>query len=93
MHTNSLIASHAFYLAVEGGTNRTSGITVQGAGPAERQVMALIFYRTFAFLLPSNASFNLARLATLQAARDLDPDQNRYVPALAAAWDAVGVTE
>ena len=36
-HFNSTIASHAFYLAIEGGTNRTSGRTVQGVGAANRE--------------------------------------------------------
>ena len=34
MHFNSTILSHAFYLAIEGGTNRTSGQSVQGVGAA-----------------------------------------------------------
>src|SRR5262245_60584019 len=29
-HYNGVILGHAFYLAIEGGTNRTSGLTVQG---------------------------------------------------------------
>ena len=33
VHINSGIPNHVFYLAVEGGTNRMSGITVQGVGP------------------------------------------------------------
>ena len=32
VHINSGIANHAFYLAIEGGTNRTSGLSVQGVG-------------------------------------------------------------
>ena len=32
MHINSGIANQAFYLAIEGGTNRTSGLSVQGVG-------------------------------------------------------------
>ena len=35
VHTNSGIANQAFYLAIEGGTNRTSGIAVQGVGAAQ----------------------------------------------------------
>ena len=31
------IANHAFYLAIEGGTNRTSGLAVQGVGAANRE--------------------------------------------------------
>ena len=39
VHTNSTIVSHAYYLSVEGGTNRTSGLTVQGIGAANREQM------------------------------------------------------
>jgi Zn-dependent metalloprotease len=30
------IVDHAFYLAIEGGTNRTSGLAVQGVGATNR---------------------------------------------------------
>ncbi len=61
VHTNSLIASHAFYLAIEGGTDRTSGLSVQGVGSANREQIEKVMYRTFTQLLPSNATFSLAR--------------------------------
>ena len=32
VHINMTILGHAFYLAVEGGTNATSGLGVQGVG-------------------------------------------------------------
>ena len=35
-HWNSLILSHAYYLAIEGGTNASTGLTVAGAGSANR---------------------------------------------------------
>ena len=34
---NSAILAHAFHLAVEGGTNRGTGLSVAGAGPAHRE--------------------------------------------------------
>ena len=52
VHINSGIASHAFFLAVEGGTNRTSGSEVQGVGAANREQMEKVFYRAFTQLLP-----------------------------------------
>ena len=55
VHINSGIASHAFYLAIEGGTNRTSGLSVQGVGAANREQMGKVFYRAFTQLLPANA--------------------------------------
>ena len=90
VHTNSTIASHAFYLAVEGGTNRTSGISVNGVGRPRLQEVAEAFFRGFAFLLPSDATFALARSATLQSAQDLDPT-GELRNAIANAWRAVGV--
>ena len=50
VHTNSLIASHAFYLAIEGGTNATSGLGVTGVGAANRDQIENVFYRLFADL-------------------------------------------
>jgi bacillolysin len=91
VHINSGIASHAFYLAIEGGTNRTSGLSVQGVGAANREQMEKVFYRAFTQLLPSNARFTTARAATLQAAQDLYPGNNSVANALTQAWTAVGV--
>ena len=91
VHINSGIASHAFYLAIEGGTNRTSGLSVQGIGAANREQMEKVFYRAFTQLLPANARFATARAATLQAAQDLYPGNNPIANALTQAWTAVGV--
>jgi len=91
VHTNSTIASHAFYLAVEGGTNRTSGLRVQGLGAVNREQMEKVFYRAFTQLLPENARFATARAATLQAAQDLYPGNSAIANAVTQAWTAVGV--
>ena len=91
VHTNSGIANHAFYLAIEGGTNRTSGISVQGVGPANRDQIERAFYRAFVFLLPASATFSLARAATVQAARDLFGVTSPAQAAIGQAWTAVGV--
>jgi Zn-dependent metalloprotease len=91
VHINSGIASHAFYLAIEGGTNRTSGLRVQGVGAANREQMEKIFYRAFTQLLPANARFTTARAATLQAAQDLYGGNSAVMTAVAQAWTAVGV--
>jgi Zn-dependent metalloprotease len=90
VHTNSLIASHAFYLAVEGGKNRTSGITVTGVGAANRDKVEKAFFRGFT-TLTSNATFSLARAKTLQAARDLYGSGSAVETAITQAWNAVGV--
>jgi thermolysin len=91
VHTNSAIASQAFYLAIEGGTNRTSGLNVQGVGAANRDQIEKVFYRAFTMLLPSNATFALARTATIQAARDLYGSNSNAERAVTQAWTAVGV--
>lgn len=91
VHFNSTIVGHAFYLAVAGGTNRVSGISVDGIGVANIERMERIFYRAFTFHLAPLAQFSDARNATLLAADELygagSPEQTQ----LQRAWDAVGV--
>jgi bacillolysin len=91
VHTNSTIVGHVFYLAVEGGTNRTSGLSVEGVGGARRQQIEDIFYRAFTQMLPSDATFGVARAATIQSARDLYGAGSAAERALIEAWAAVGV--
>ena len=90
VHTNSTIASHAFYLAIEGGTNRTSGLSVTGVGSANRDKIEKVFFRGFTTLI-SNATFSLARAKTIQAARDLYGAGSNVEVAIVQAWNAVGV--
>jgi thermolysin len=91
VHINSGISNQAFYLAIEGGTNRTSGMTVQGVGGANREQIEKVFYRAFTQLMPSNSTFSVARAATIQAARDLYGGNSAAEQAVTAAWTAVGV--
>jgi thermolysin len=91
VHINSGIANQAFYLAIEGGTNRTSGLSVQGVGGANREQMEKVFYRAFTSMLPTNATFAQARAATIQAARDLYGSNSNAERAVTQAWTAVGV--
>ncbi|MCX6549696.1 MAG: M4 family metallopeptidase [Acidobacteria bacterium] len=91
VHTNSGIANQAFYLAVEGGTNRTSGLAVTGVGSANRDKIEKVFYRAFTQMLPANATFAIARAATIQAARDLYGTGSDVDRAVTQAWTAVGV--
>jgi len=72
-HWNSTILSHAFYLAVEGGTNRTTGLRVDGVGGAGREVIEAIFFRALTELMPPATSFPLAADAIRQSAHDLAP--------------------
>ena len=91
VHINSTIPSHAFYLAIEGGRNATSGVTVTGVGSANRQQIEQVFYRAFSSMLPARATFSTARAATIQAARDLYGATSRAELAVIQAWTAVGV--
>lgn len=91
VHINSGIANHAYYLAIEGGTNRTSGLSVQGVGVANREQIESIFYRAFTELMPSNSTFATARAATIQASRDLFGANSNAERAVTEAWIAVGV--
>ncbi len=72
-HWNSTILSHAFYLAVEGGTNRTSGISVEGVGRDGRADVERIFFRAMTELMPSTTSLPLTADILRQAAVDLAP--------------------
>jgi len=90
VHTNCTIAGHAYYLAIEGGTNTTSGLAVTGVGTANREQIEKSFFRGFT-TLPSNATFSLARAKTIQAARDLYGAGSAAERAITQAWTAVGV--
>jgi bacillolysin len=91
LHTNVGIPNQAFYLAIEGGTNRTSGLSVTGVGATNRDQIEKAFYRAFTLMLPANATFVTARSATAQAARDLYGANSRAEQAIDQAWNAVGV--
>jgi thermolysin len=91
VHINSGIANHAFYLSIEGGTNRTSGLGVQGVGAGNREQIERVFYRAFTQMLPANATFSVARAATIQAARDIFGANSAPERAVTQAWTAVGV--
>jgi bacillolysin len=90
VHINSSIANHAFYLAVEGGKNATSGLSVTGVGAASRDKVEKVFFRGFT-TLTANATFSLARAKTIQAARDLYGAGSAVETAVTQAWTAVGV--
>jgi thermolysin len=92
VHTNSGIANNAFYLAIEGGTNRTSGLGVEGVGASNREQIEKVFYRAFTQLMPQNATFSIARAACEQAARDLYGASSAAFRAVQQAWIAVGVS-
>jgi len=91
IHINSSIVNHAYFLAVAGGTNRVSGMTVAGVGLANMAQMERIFYRAWVFRLGPLSTFADARAATLEAASELFGPGSHQRAQVAAAWTAVGV--
>jgi len=91
VHINSGIINQAFYLMVQGGTNRTSGITVRGVGTAQMDRIEAIFYRAFAFYLVPSSNFHDAREATLRAAGELYGAGSVEETTVRQGWDAVGI--
>ncbi|MEE2791468.1 MAG: M4 family metallopeptidase [Acidobacteriota bacterium] len=91
VHTNALIVGHAYYLAIEGGTNRVSGVKVHGVGAANREQIEQVFYRAFTLLLTRESDFSAAKVATIQSARDLFGLGSTAEHAVSQAWIAVGV--
>ena len=91
VHTNALIVGHAYYLAIEGGTNRVSGLEVNGVGAANREQIEQVFYRAFTLLLTRESDFSAAKVATIQSARDLFGLGSTAEHAVSQAWTAVGV--
>jgi bacillolysin len=91
VHGNSGIANQAYYLLVEGGTNRVSGLHVQGLGRENRDRAEKIFYRGFTLHMTTFSNFAAARRATIQAAIELYGAGSNEVIQTEAAWTAVGV--
>jgi Zn-dependent metalloprotease len=84
------MANQAFYLAIEGGRNRTSGMTVQGVGPSNRDQIERVFYRAFTFMLTPSARYIDAVVATVLSARQLYGTGSAVERAVVQAWVAVG---
>ena len=91
-HWNSLILSHAFYLAVEGGMHRSSGVVVRGVGGGNRADIERIFFRAMTNMMPSSASLGLAAAVIRQSAADLAPGRDAQ-RAIEEALQAVGLAE
>ena len=88
VHLNGTIASHWFFLLSAGGTNRTSGMAVDGIGLSKAEKIA---YRAWVHYLHPSSNFKGARTASLQAAADLYGSDSPERAATARAWSAVGV--
>jgi Zn-dependent metalloprotease len=91
VHINAGIPNQVYVLAIEGGTNRVSGLSVQGVGGNNRDQIERVMYRAFTQMMPSQADFSTARRVTIQAARDLLGAGNSAERAVTQAWTAVGV--
>ena len=91
VHSNSSIVNHAYYLMVMGGTNRTSGVSVNGIGFAQMEQIERIFYRGFMYYLVPSSNFSDAREATIRAARELYGSGSVEEQTVRAGWNAVGV--
>lgn len=89
VHYSSGLANHFFYLLSEGGTNRTSGLSVTGITRAKAEK---IWYRALTVYMTSGTTYAAARTATLNAARDLFGGiTSTEYNAVAATWTACGV--
>lgn len=91
IHINATIIGHLYYLAIEGGTNRTSGLTVQGVGAANRLQIDRIFFNAWVNLLPRFPSFQVAADCLFASALELYGAGSAPVTAMAQALDAVGI--
>lgn len=88
VHINMTIASHWYYLLANGGTNKTSGLSVSGIGISKAEKIA---YRAWVYYLHPSSNFASARSATYQAAVDLYGSGSTEATRVAQAWNAVGV--
>jgi Zn-dependent metalloprotease len=88
VHINMTIGTHWYYLLANGGTNRVSGITVNGIGVQKAERIA---FRAWVHYLFPSAGFWSARSATYQAAVDLFGAGSPEAARVAQAWTAVGV--
>jgi Zn-dependent metalloprotease len=92
-HANSTVLSHAFYLAVEGGTDATSGLRTTGVGSEHRDQIERAFFRAMTELMPNNADESTAAYAVYQAAVDLYGASSPAANAIAGAMIAVGLLQ
>ena len=93
VHFNSTVVSHAFYLAIEGGRNRTTGLAVEGVGGANRALVERAFFRAMTDLMPSQPNFVLAAAVIRQSALDLYGARSATYRAIDQALNAVGLPE
>lgn len=91
VHINATILGHAYYLAVEGGVNRTSGIRVTGVGRENRLQIERTFFNAWLNLMPSFADHAIAGDSLTRSASDLFGPDAAPTRAIREALDAVGI--
>ena len=99
VHYSSGVANHFFYLLAEGNGSRTFGPntitspTCNGSSHAGigRSAAEKIWYKALTAYMTSSTNYAGARVATLNAARDLYGTGSANYNAVAAAWTAVSV--
>ena len=90
-HINSTIFSHAYYLAIEGGTNRTSGQTVVGVGAANRGEVEEVFFSALIDAIPNSPIWEDVGFAILQTALIRFAPGSAVVNAVSQALAATGL--
>ena len=93
VHWNSTVLSHAFYLAIEGGANETTGLPVAGVGADRRHDIERVWFRAMAELMPARANLPIAAAALRQAAADLFGTGDAAFDAVHQALNAVGLAQ
>ena len=91
VHINATILGHAYFLAVEGGTNRTSGLSVTGVGHENRLDIERTFFNAWVSLVPSFADHAIVRQSLIRSATDLFGGDAAAARAIREALDAVGI--
>ena len=91
VHINATILGHAYFLAVEGGTNRTSGLSVTGVGRESRLDIERTFFNAWVNLMPSFADHAIVRESLIRSATDLHGADADATRAIREALDAVGI--
>ncbi|MEU6406628.1 M4 family metallopeptidase [Streptomyces sp. NPDC046985] len=100
VHAGSGVSSHAYYLLAEGSGSKKIGgfsydsptyhnLSVTGIGRAKATA---IFYQALTRYMVSTTDFHDARVATLNAARDLYGANSTEYKTVDRAWAAVNVT-
>ena len=90
-HWNSTILSHAFYLAIEGGRNATTGRSVTGVGRQAAREVEQVYFRAITELMPAHPDFSTAGAVIRQAAVDLFGTGSTTHRAIDQALRAVGL--